>query len=148
MKSQFQLLNYKVLNYQFESARNLDLSLNRVTDGIWNFDISIMEPSFIKSQNIYIAGVYLKGQLTSNQVDLIKFSSEIVGFFQVSEELESELAEKLVKVQGPALLLPFLRATVIGYFASSGFGAINIPLINIHKIAEDSLKEIKINVIE
>lgn len=59
---------------------------------------------------------------------------EIVGFFKFETTLESEEAERLLKVNGTAILFPYLRSIVSSLTADSGFQPLILPVMNIHKM--------------
>lgn len=148
MKSSFNFLNYKITKFNFESARHLNIVQARNPFSPWEFHISISNPVYLQKEMTYVCGLILKGSHDVDGKKLISFESEIVGLFKVDEPFEAAMEENLAKTQGPAILLPFLRAAIIGYFASSGYGHISIPLINIQKLAFDTLKEVEIQRIE
>ena len=115
----------------------------------WDLSIKILKPKYHRQSGIYVCGVGVRGSTVKSQSSQfsINFESEIFGQFKVQGRLKKELEKTLVKIQGPSLLLPYLRATITSYFANAGLGHIIFPLINIHKVAEDSLKDMEITVV-
>ncbi len=160
IESLFKFKSYKVDYLEFHINQNVDLLefVGVIDPEFWDYKIGIRKPLYIKSKNIYIGGVdcslFLfpkdckeKDKTTKNA--LIFLEGGILGSFGVREErFEPEIENNLVRKQIPAILFPYLRATISSLLANAGFGSVNIPLINIHKFAEDSLKDIKVEIVE
>lgn len=65
---------------------------------------------------------------------------ELIGFFKYAAELEKEQLEMLLKVNGTAILFPYLRSIVSIITVNSGFDPIILPVINVHKVFEQDNK--------
>ena len=152
INSDFQFYSYRVKRFNFYT----DPSLEPSSELHWNFNFKVSNPAYSRGQKIYICGVAVKGSTSKEQEQkgiveqgALNFEAEIAGIFKVEKQIPSKkLEEQLVKIQGPSLLLPYLRATITSYFANAGFGPFMLPLINIHKLAEDSLKDVEIKMLD
>ena len=154
--SKFQFINYKIDRVSYEITHNVSLLHNFGTIDNENFELSfrIRVPNRIKKEKIFITGLDVKFLQNSKQAkceDDFIFRGEmgIVGIFKVVDgELSEDVSEKLAKIQGPALLLPYLRAALTSMFTNNGIGSFIFPLINIYKMAEDTMSDVKIVDIE
>lgn len=63
---------------------------------------------------------------------------QITGLFASNKMLEKQIEETLVKVRGPAILFPFLRACVSNILINAGFAQIQMPLVNVGEMAKDA----------
>ena len=116
----------------------------------WIFDLAFDIPAYSKKNNVYICGFQLKGSCNDKkQNSIIEFNTNISGIFKVIEKIEDKvLEEKVIKIQAPSLLLPYLRSTITSYFANAGYGPIIFPLINVHKMAEEAMADFQIKIID
>jgi len=71
------------------------------------------------------------------------------GVFQTKdkEQFSTGVEQDLVKFQIPAILFPYLRAAVTGFFASAGLGSFVFPLVNVREMARQSSRDLEIKVI-
>lgn len=160
--SGFQLLNYKVDNFQIKNKPRLDCILKVLKpedDDKWNISVAIMQPTFYKKNLNCLGGFKIEMFLPDMSIEennrnkdnsIISLECNIVGLFKVvdNDDFEKQQSnyEDLIKYQMPALLLPFLRATITSFFASAGYGSFIFPLINVFQMAQE--KEITIKYIE
>ncbi|WP_003545051.1 protein-export chaperone SecB [Desulfotomaculum nigrificans] len=61
---------------------------------------------------------------------------EMIGFFKYESSLPPEQVEILLKVNGTAILFPYLRSIVSSLTANSGFQTLVLPIVNVHKMFE------------
>jgi len=149
MKSGFRFLSYKIDNIKFSSIR--DLGLLEFSQGFggypWEISIGIREPLYFKGAKKYVGGLDTvfslknpeeKDRETAAVRQLVKIEIGIAGVFSVEEgRFEKTVEDQLVKIQIPAILFPYLRSAVTSILASSGYGSVILPLINIHAVAKD-----------
>ena len=45
--------------------------------------------------------------------------------------------DKIIKIQAPAILFPYLRASVTSVLLNAGFSQIQMPLINVNELASN-----------
>jgi len=162
IKSSFQFIAYKIDHINFDMYKNLSLLLSPglVQAEKLNIKINIRQPQFDKKNNFYIGGLNTifelpsKGNITSStpNVDipenLFTLTLGIAGVFRTENRFEENIEKNLVKHQIPALLFPYIRSMATNVFANAGFGSVILPLINIHQVAVNTMKNIEINVIE
>lgn len=165
MIASFKFESYKVDYLVFDIKRILGLlELNEtINPKDWRYSLAFREPLFSASGKKYIGGidigVYLlpiEGRGDNHFIKkedikdfLIKLELGTAGVFSVEEgRFSKEIEEKLVKLQIPALLLPYARATITALLANAGFGSIVLPLINLHEAAKETIGNIEIKVID
>ncbi len=148
--SDFQFESYKIDSVRLEMKRVLGLLEFRgcIDPESVELKIELRESIYIKSTKRYIGSLELgllilppeKPKQKTDEESLLKVTLSIVGLFKVKQEgrLEKETEENLVKLQIPAILLPYARATLSSLLANAGFGSVVLPLINVHKIAKES----------
>lgn len=153
--SPFQFISYKVDKVSLAMRQDVSIlaSLANLPPNSWKIQIHLRTPAYIKKQNIYVGGLDVVLSLFPTDMKaeepLVKVEAGIVGAFYVEKgRLSTEVEEHLVFIQIPAILLPYLRSTITGLLANSGFGTVIFPLINIHAYAKESLKNQQITVIE
>jgi hypothetical protein len=159
MKSAFKFETYKVDVLIFEIKRILGLLefAGNIDPNLWKLSISVREPLYSKGQKKYIGGLDTSLCLFPPEVKtedkneaLVKLDIGIAGIFSSLEEggFEKEVVENLVRVQIPALLFPYVRATITSLLANAGFGSVILPLINMNELAKQAVGEIIIKTID
>ncbi|MCK9226077.1 MAG: protein-export chaperone SecB [Candidatus Muirbacterium halophilum] len=71
--------------------------------------------------------------LTVNVCDENNFLNIIVtsvGFFEFGDNIEKEQHDKLMKINAPAILFPFIRASLTSITAQMGIAPIILPTVN------------------
>lgn len=152
--------SFKIENLELSMQPRLDILgvTGSIDPNAWDINFQLRVPSYIKSVKKYIGGfdlqmglhpktVELKDKTTANA--LISLRLGIVGLFRVDEgRLTKDVEKKLIKVNIPMILMPYARGTITSLFANGGYGSVILPLINIIKLSESSLKDIDIMEIE
>ena len=149
MISQFQFHSYKVDSFTFKSHHSLEVLARNESFKEWQFRLGMNQPIYFERAKQYVCFLGFDGRVIkeSEQDPLLELRATISGMFTVRERFRDKaLEETLVKIQGPSLLLPYLRSAVTSYVANAGFGTMIFPLINVHQMAEDSLEGIKIKI--
>ena len=161
MKSAFKFESYKVDTVRFDIQRIFGLLevTGNIDPNLWKLSINIREPLYFKTQKKYLGGldtsIFVMPPETEiedkkNKEPLIKMDVGIAGIFSVVEEerFEKKVEDTLVKIQIPAILFPYVRATMSSLLANAGFGSVMLPLININELAKQSFGDVEIKVIE
>lgn len=163
LESGFRFESFKVDKFNFHSVPNLGfLGFNEnIPVHAWEYKLRFRNPLYFKADNLYVGGLEISLSLPSTNKEeetsedsekepLVSLEAGISGIFKCNNEkrFERDIEESLVRVQIPALLLPYLRATITSVLASAGFGTVILPLINIHAAAKDALSKVEIQVIE
>lgn len=159
IESDFQFESYKIdkveLNMQHTFGL-LELKGN-IDESLWELKISIRDPLFSHSQKKYVggldAGLYLilpeESRKEGQEDTLLKIEIGIVGIFKVKDDrFNKEIEEQLVKHSIPAILFPYVRAAMTSLLSNAGFGSVVLPLINIQKLAKDTLRSVDIKLID
>ncbi len=161
MISSFQFLSYKIHHVSLTCPRPSFQSLQgQIIDpeDTWKLRINVRDPWYLTKAKVYIGGLDCSLQLfdkgipeedrnSDNASLAIKVS--ISGLFGVDEgQFKKELEEQLVKVQIPAILFPYVRASVTALLANAGFGSVMLPLINMNEVGKNALKDKEIQIIE
>ncbi len=63
-----------------------------------------------------------------------------------NDRFSKAVEEQIVKNHFPVLLLPYLRSTISSFLANAGIVPFVFPLINLHRLAENT--DISVNVIK
>jgi preprotein translocase subunit SecB len=134
-----------------------------IAPALWDYEIGIRQPAYVKEKKYYACGLDCKVFLFPNKIEEVKKKAEdallyietgIAGIFSAVNEnkdgqeqltrFNSDLESKLVRIQMPAILMPYLRGAITSFLANAGFGAVLFPLINVQELADKTLKDIEI----
>ncbi|GAB6035737.1 hypothetical protein JCM15519_02960 [Fundidesulfovibrio butyratiphilus] len=157
MISSFKFESYTIDKFSFDVMPTIGRDVLTQKDfraDNWEFMLGFRPPQYLQSRKTYLGGVELKMRVLNKKSDnpeeeLVKLHAGIVGAFKVDKEgLTEEQEQSLVKNQIPAILMPFLRAAVMSFLASSGFGSVVLPLINVHEIAKHKLTNVDVELLD
>lgn len=148
--SSLQFLSFKIDHLHLDAVNTVaTLAKDIIPNESWKISIGIRQPSYLVEDRAYIGGINIKMFAGDETTPDIRLEAGISGLFQlVGDDLPADTEEKLAKQQIPALLSPYLRATITGALALSGFGGVVLPLINFNELAKEQLKDVAINRIE
>ncbi len=148
----FQFVSYKIDLFQFSARQDLHfLGLDALDSEKVEMKISFRPPIFDTSNVLYMGG--LEARLTypfEKEESLFDLQAGIEGIFQVADksQMEPDLEEDLVKYQIPAILFPYLRSAITGFFATAGLGSFVFPLINVREMGKRIGDKLEIKVVE
>jgi hypothetical protein len=154
--SGFQFISYKVDRFHFDARQDTAyLSQGHVFDPQdVKISLAFRQPIFDKGNGIYLGGLEAHLAYPSNREgDQESYQFELTagleGVFQTKdrEQFSPEVEQDLVKFQIPAILFPYLRAAITGFFASAGLGSFVFPLVNVREMARQTSRALEINVI-
>jgi len=144
LESTFNFLSYKVDCIKLSIIR--DIGVLRLDGNYsqheWIQNFNIRNPVFFSKQKIYVCAVDTIIELrpikadSEEGVSWLTLEVGIAGLFSVRDKLEESLEKKFVAITAPAILFPFLRASCTNLLASSGFGSVVMPLVNMYKVGE------------
>jgi preprotein translocase subunit SecB len=152
IESAFQFLSYKIDTFHLEVTKDTkSLAHNAVLDSSQvQMSLTIRNPIHIAADNTYVGGMDIQFSLffsadRSESNRLAVGSAGISGYFRiVGNSLSKEAEESLVRLQIPALLLPYLRPAVTSLLINAGFPGVIFPLINVHALATEAGSKIRI----
>ena len=173
IKADFKFESYKIDKFSFEMKHYISLLefAGTFDPSSWKFNLRIAQPCYSASRKKYIGGINIEFMLMpdmpvnsteekkdtgveqksieSNLEPLLKCDVSVVGVFSISESRFEERIEKnLVRLQIPAILLPYGRSTITSFLANAGFGSAMLPLVNIQKVAQQIVGELDIQIID
>jgi preprotein translocase subunit SecB len=152
MKSEFQFLSYKVDSIELKMRHSLGMLAQKTFDRDWEVEIGLRLPQFYTADKLYLAGVdcsmtYPPIENEENEKPSISISGGIMGVFKVEEgRFEPEVEKRLVTTHFPTLVMPYLRAVLTSTLAGAGVGIHVFPLINLHEVAAQTLKDEEIRI--
>jgi hypothetical protein len=124
----------------------------------WDIKLGVRTPQYYSKRKIYIGGVdcglfMFPKEMPKDErkpdASTVFVEVGISGAFDVEAgRLEKEIEDKLVRVQIPAILFPYVRASVTLLLASAGVGSVILPLINMNEVGKNALKDKEIQVID
>ncbi len=150
LESSIKFLSYKVDKFNFQIKRDLEiLKVNgNINANAINFDIAVSRPCFFSKKNIYVCNLQCNINVKIENTDILSLTSSISGAFSSDQRIAKEMEEKIIKIQMPTILLPYLRGTITSFLANAGFNAVIFPLVNMNEIAEKNLQGLEIQVID
>jgi preprotein translocase subunit SecB len=145
--SQFQFLSYKIDTIQMRMDNKIEILMNNnsISPENINFAIRLRNPGKYNINNVihYLGGVDIKIDIVlSDKTNILTGEFGIMGVFKMVEEPKKNDEERMVKINMPAILMPYLRAAMTNILSSAGFGTVLFPLINMYELAEKSTIQI------
>ena len=151
--SPFQLGSYRIDKFELSTRDHLGDFFNKnifATDN-WQFKLGLKTPLFFENENAYVGGLGLMVRLVDPDVELadddledeekvfLTLESEITGVFKFEDKpnLTEAQQQALVKIQIPAILMPYLRSTITSFLANAGYGSVVLPMVNMKALAEN-----------
>jgi preprotein translocase subunit SecB len=151
--STFKFLSYKVDDFEFHMEKDFSIlnHMGTFDSSMWEFMVMIRAPMFFEARNQYLSGVKctlsLRPDVGNPEFKPLQLSATISGIFETEGRFDEKAEQSLIRLQMPAILFPYIRGTISSFLANAGFGSVLLPLINIHKVAENALEGIPVNVI-
>lgn len=144
IESGIQFIRYKMDKLNFEMNTTLgNLHLADYSNCPAKFRFAFANPIRYKNNDeyFYVTGLIAQMQLVEPGDENRKIATgefRISGIFKSVGTLDKETEEKLIKIQAPVILFPFLRANVSSVLLNAGFSQIQMPLINVAAMVESS----------
>jgi preprotein translocase subunit SecB len=141
--AQFNFISYKIDSVNLKMNTQIQYLLN--TDPIKpeNLRLAIQlrstEKFNINGSVQYVGGLSTKMTIIDEktQEEILEGVFGISGIFTPVGSVESSAEENFVKVNLPALLMPYLRAVMTNILSNSGFGTVLFPLVNVYELAKN-----------
>ena len=96
------------------------------------------EKFIINEKVTYIGGLMTLVRITNGKDGPIMLEGQfgISGMFTAENLADNQVEETFAKVNLPALLMPYLRATMTNILSNAGFGTMLFPLVNVYELAK------------
>jgi preprotein translocase subunit SecB len=146
--AQFNFLSYKIYKVEMEMDNKLGYLLNN--DAILSSEVELSirlsdTDKYISSDGsiMYLRGLNTRIEIidkdkeTGTENSILKGEFSIKGVFAPTGPVEKEAEENFTKINIPAILMPYLRASMSSVLSGAGFGTVLFPLINIYELAKD-----------
>lgn len=135
MESLLKFENYKVLEVQYRTSLKNPIYDQAELNPVFNVGIGINNEN--NKQSIVKLSVEIGNKDNDDEEYLFV---EIVGFFKYDseEEIDEEELYTVYRINGTAILFPYLRSMVCDVTGKGDQPAILIPPINIYSLFEDS----------
>lgn len=148
-----EFVGYKIVNISCDVMPIVGLLMENATtnNAEWAFGTGFSPITSIAGESpSYVVTFGMKADFVGNdnlpkntEKPYISAFGAISGIFRIDvEEKLLPKAEEQLKVQGPAILAPFLRAAMTSVLSISGFSGIIFPLINVYDLAKKESFEI------
>jgi preprotein translocase subunit SecB len=142
IKASFNFLSYKVDKVNMKMANQVSYLLNRAPVRSEFIEMSIKlrstEKYLFGDKVHYIGGLetYIKINDEDTGDTMMEADFGISGIFNTIDPVDAHNEENFAKINLPALLMPYLRATMTNILSTAGFGTVLFPLVNIHELAK------------
>lgn len=142
VKASMQLETYKIDHMEFNVKETLGiLASNSHVDCEVNFKFAFRDvyKYKIEEKETYVTGLKIDLTIVSKQNpnQLVATGSFVItGLFYITNKIDKNIEEKLLKFQAPAILFPYLRAAISFTLTSAGFSTIILPLVNVNAVAQ------------
>jgi hypothetical protein len=145
--SGMEFIAYRVIDMEIKTLPTFGMLFTEITfDSEWDFGLGFSNITFEPDAGIYVVPLSARMNLLqtgdlekrSREDPYISVNATISGAFRFTEKsiMDNELREKMIRQQAPAIILPYLRATIGTMLVSAGFGGVTIPLINMYETAK------------
>jgi len=146
MKSAFRFMSYKVDSLELKIRNSLGMLQKVYFDEKWGIEFGLRIPQYWTNAKVYIAGLECKMTYPPLEGDpdggnAVEISGGAMGMFEVEEgRFAPEVEKDIVTKHLPTLVMPYLRSTLTSVLANSGIGIHVFPLVNLHEVAAETLK--------
>lgn len=140
--AEFDFVSYKIDAVSFKMGHEISYLLNTapIKSEFINLSIKLRDTEkFIINEKItYIGGLVTQVTIL-NEADgatMVEGQFGISGLFTSKDSVDKQAEENFAKINLPALLMPYLRATMTNILSNAGFGTMLFPLVNIYELAK------------
>ena len=140
--AEFEFVSYKIDSISMKMGNDISFLMNTVPIQPDCIELSIKlrdtEKFIIKGKATYIGGLMTLIRITDgvNGPIMLEGQFGISGMFTSENSVDNQAEETFAKVNLPALLMPYLRATMTNILSNAGFGTMLFPLINVYELAK------------
>ncbi len=140
--SSVQFISYKMDKIDFSVKQELGVLTQREhSDCEPYFEFGFRDAFKFPGKEVdsYVTGLQVKLTIKnkSNEKEIAQGLFVITGFFTSLGKFTKEIEEKIVKYQCPAILFPFIRASISFTLSAAGFSTIVLPIVNVNAAAQN-----------
>lgn len=144
--SGLEFMSYRVVDMEIKTLPTIAMLFAEISsESEWGIGIGFSDITFVPSDGLYVVPLAVTMRLLQigdserlpDDESYISANATISGVFRFTEEctLDDGLREKMIRQQAPAIIMPYLRATISTMLISAGFGGVTMPLINMYEMA-------------
>jgi len=140
----FDFLSYKIDKIEMNMEKKVGYLINNAPVFSEDINLSIKLRNtekyvFEDGASHYIGGLSTLIELIDKETKSVMLKGEfgISGVFIAKEPVEKNAEENFARINLPAILMPYLRASMTNTLSSAGFGTILFPLVNIYELAKN-----------
>jgi preprotein translocase subunit SecB len=140
--AEFDFVSYKIdsISMRMESDISYLMNTGPIKPECIKLSIKLRntEKFIIDGKVTYVGGLMTQIRITNeaNGSMMLEGQFGISGMFTSKNTVDDQTEEKFAKVNLPALLMPYLRATMTNILSNTGFGTMLFPLVNVYELAK------------
>jgi len=139
--AEFDFVSYKIDSISFKMGNEVSYLLNTTSIKSECINLSIKlrntEKFIIDEKTTYIGGLITQVIILNEAGStMVEGQFGISGLFTTNDSVDKQAEETFAKINLPALLMPYLRATMTNVLSNAGFGTMLFPLLNIYELAK------------
>jgi len=138
--AEFDFISYKIDTISMKMGNEISYLMNTdpIKPDFINLSIKLRDPEkfIVNGKVTYIGGLMTQVKII-NEADgaaMLEGQFGISGLFTSKGSAEEHAEENFAKINLPALLMPYLRATMTNILSNAGFGTMLFPLVNIYEL--------------
>ena len=93
-----------------------------------------------EGENIYEVDLTIKGETNNEKTNLFKVEAVYTGIFTISNA-ESKILEKILNVECPKFLFPYIRAVISSTTREAGFPPLSVAPLDFNALHESKIKK-------
>jgi preprotein translocase subunit SecB len=140
--AEFDFVSYKIDSVSMRMEKNINFLMN--TDPIkpdciqLSIKLRNTEKFIINGIVTYVGGLMTQIRITNevNGPTILEGQFGITGIFTSKNTIDDQTEKTFAKINLPALLMPYLRATMTNILSNAGFGTMLFPLVNVYELAK------------
>ncbi len=144
MNSQLQFVSYKIDKIDVRMTNKMEylVDISSIPPERCHLSFRVANPGkyLVNGKLCYLCNIGTKIEIKapSGAENMMTGEFGISGIFSVLEEMDKATEESMIKTNVPAILMPYLRATMTNILSNAGFGTILFPLINMYEYPQKS----------
>jgi preprotein translocase subunit SecB len=142
IKASFDFLSYKIdkVNMKLENQVRYLIDMAPIRPEFIEMSIKLRntEKYLFGDRIHYIGGLETRIEIKNEASGdtMVEADFGISGIFNTLDPVDAHIEENFAKFNLPAVLLPYLRATMTTILSTAGFGTVLFPLVNVYELAK------------